>query len=96
MIDRLLLAKYHAMHLGIFTEQQLTVIDSMINSAVRKAKGLTPSFPTQAMHAGRDTMGIGRPSVKERAAYLATKHLVAMIQTSLPKEDSGSITMSTL
>ena len=79
VIDRLLLAKYHAMHLGIFTEQQLTVIDSMINSAVRKAKGLTPSFPTQAMHAGRDTMGIGRPSVKERAAYLATKHLVAMM-----------------
>ena len=79
VIDHMIIAKYHAMHLGLFSEQQLSIIDSMINSAIRKAQGLTPSFPTQALQAGRDNMGIDRPSVKARVTYLAAKHLVAMM-----------------
>ncbi len=50
VIDQLLKSKYHATHLGIFTDSQLNTIDKMLNKAARNALGLGPSFPTEAIH----------------------------------------------
>ena len=46
VIDQLLKSKYHATHLGIFTDTQLSTIDKLLNKAARNAPGLTHSFPT--------------------------------------------------
>jgi hypothetical protein len=48
VIDQLLKSKYHATHLGIFTDTQLSTIDKIFNKAARNAMGLAPSFPTEA------------------------------------------------
>jgi hypothetical protein len=50
VIDQLLKSKYHATHLGIFTDTQLSTIDKILNRAARNALSLTPSFPTEAIH----------------------------------------------
>jgi hypothetical protein len=53
VIDQLLKSKYHATHLGIFTDTQLYTVDKILNKAARIAMGLTPSFPTEAIHRPR-------------------------------------------
>jgi hypothetical protein len=50
VIDQLLKSKYHATHQGIFTYTQLHTIDNVHNNAARNARGITPSFPTEAIH----------------------------------------------
>ena len=50
VIDQILKSKYHATHLGIFIDTQLNTIDKILNKAARNALGLTPSFPTKAIH----------------------------------------------
>ena len=59
VIDQLLTPKYHATHLGIFTDSQLNTIDKILNKAARDAMGLTPSFPTKAIHRPAKEMGLG-------------------------------------
>ena len=48
-IEQLLKSKYHATHLGVFNESQLTTIDGILNKAMRQALGLGPNFPTEAV-----------------------------------------------
>ena len=36
-IEQLLKSKYHATHLGVFNERQLTTIDGILNKAMRQA-----------------------------------------------------------
>ena len=50
VIDQLLKSKYHATHIGIFTDSQLNTVDKILNKAARNALGLTPVFPTGATH----------------------------------------------
>ena len=50
VIKQLLKSKYHATHLGIFTDKQLEQVDQILNKTTRNAIGLTPSFPTKAIH----------------------------------------------
>ncbi len=45
-IEQLLESKYHATHLRVFNERQLTTIDGILNKAMRQAIGLLPNFPT--------------------------------------------------
>jgi hypothetical protein len=49
VIDQLLKSKYHATHLGVFNERQLTIIDGILNKAMRQALGLLPNFPTEGV-----------------------------------------------
>jgi hypothetical protein len=48
-IEQLLKSKYHATHLGVFNEKQLTTIDGIINKAMRQAIELLPNFPTESV-----------------------------------------------
>jgi hypothetical protein len=41
VIYQLLKSKYHATHLGIFTDSQLNIFDKTLNKAARNAPGLT-------------------------------------------------------
>jgi len=55
VIDQLLKFKYHATHLGIFTDTQLSTIDKILNKAARNALGLTPrsNKPTHKRNGSR-------------------------------------------
>jgi hypothetical protein len=48
-IEELLKYIYHATHLGVFNERQLTTIDGILNKAMRQALGLFPNFPTEGV-----------------------------------------------
>jgi hypothetical protein len=74
VIEQLLKSKYHATHLGIFTDKQLETIDKILNKAARNALGLAPSFPTEAIHKPRKEMGIGYAPMKERATQMGIEH----------------------
>jgi hypothetical protein len=58
IIDQLLKSKYHATHLGIFTDTQPSTIDKILNKAARNALGLTPSFPMEAIRLPTKEMGL--------------------------------------
>jgi hypothetical protein len=49
IIEQLLKSKYHATHLGVFNERQLTTIYFILNKAMRQAIGLLPNFPTEGV-----------------------------------------------
>ena len=70
MIDQLLKSKYHATHLGIFTDSQLDTIDKILNKASRNALGLTPNFPTEAKHRPMKKMGLGYAPLKDKATQM--------------------------
>ena len=48
-IEKLLKSKYHATHLGVFNEGQLTTIYGILNEAMRQAKGLLPNFYSEGI-----------------------------------------------
>ncbi len=49
VIEQLLESKYHATHLGVFTNRQLTEIDRILNKALRLATGILHNFPTEGV-----------------------------------------------
>ena len=79
VIDQLLQAKYHAVHLGIFTDAQMDQIDKILASASRNAHQLTPGFPTEALRRGPTQYGLGCLPIRTRAAKMGLSHLVETI-----------------
>jgi hypothetical protein len=79
VIDQLLKSKYHATHLGIFTDKQLSTIDKILNKAARNAVGLTPSFPTEAIHRPTNEMGLGYAPLRNKAAQMGIEHLMDIL-----------------
>ena len=79
IIDSLLLAKFHTIHLGVFNPAQIKHINTIINSATRQSLGYTPSLPVQAIHNVQEQYGLGRSHVQARAASLGTKHMIQLI-----------------
>jgi hypothetical protein len=79
VIDQLLKSKYHATHLEIFTDTRLNTIDKIINKAARKALGLTPSFPTEAIHRPTKEMGLGCAPLKNKAKQMGNEHLMDIL-----------------
>jgi hypothetical protein len=79
VIDQLLKSKYHATHLGIFTDKQLERVDKVLNKATRNALGLIPSFPTEATHRPTKQMGLGYTPMKNRAAKMGIEHITKII-----------------
>ncbi len=65
--EQLLKSKYHATHLGVFTYRQLTDIDRILNRALRLATGLLHNIPTEGVQRPTKEMGLGLPSVRDRA-----------------------------
>jgi hypothetical protein len=88
VIDQLLKSKYHATHLGIFTQTQLTNIDKILNKVARQSLGVTPGFPTEAIHNPTTELGLGLDSIIKRAIIMGTEHL---INTSNKPTERGHI-----
>ena len=79
VIDQLLKSKYHATHIGIFSNTQLSTIGKIINKATRNALGLTPSFPTEAIHRTTKEMGLGYAPLRNKATQIGIEHLMDIL-----------------
>ena len=79
MIYQLLKSKYHATHIGIFTDSQLDTIDKIVNKAARNALGLTPSFPTEAIHRPAKEMGLGYAPLKDKTTQMGIEHIMDIL-----------------
>jgi hypothetical protein len=75
VIDELLNSKYHATHLGIFTDNQLETIDKLLNKAARNTLGLIPSFSTEEIHGHTTEMGLGYAPMKDRVTQMGIEHI---------------------
>jgi hypothetical protein len=78
-IEQLLESKYHATHLGVFNERQLTTIDGIINNAMRQAIGLLPNFPSEGVHIPQKEAGLGLPPMRDRATQMGIEHLIRIM-----------------
>ncbi len=76
VIEQLLKSKYHATHLGVFNDRQYTEIDGILNRAMRQAKGLLPNFPTEGVQRPPKDLGLGLPSIRDRATQMGIEHLI--------------------
>ena len=84
VIMQLLRSKYHAVHLGVFNDTQLRNIDSILNSALRNAYRLLPSFPTEGLYRTQDSYGLGHESIQNKIALMGTEQLIRM--ANMPTE----------
>ena len=89
VIDQLLQAKYHAVHLGAFTDPQMGQIDRILASATRNAHQLTPGFPTEGLRRSTNQYGLGCLPIRTRAAKRGLAHLM---DTTNSPSDRGAIT----
>jgi hypothetical protein len=80
VIDQSLKSNYDT-HQGLFTEAQLETIDKLFNKAAKNAIGLTPSFPTEAIHRPTKEMGLGYVPMKDRATQIRKEHLAKILST---------------
>ena len=80
MIDHVLKPKYHAIHLGIFTDKQLETIDKLLNKAARNAIGLIPSFPIEAIHRPTKAMGLGYAPMKDPMTQMGIEHITDILK----------------
>ena len=78
-IEQLLKSKYHATHLGVFNEIQLTTIDGIINKAMRQATGLLPNFPSEGVQKPLKEAGLGLPPIRDRATQMGIEHLTRVM-----------------
>ena len=76
VIEQLLISKYHATHLGVFNNRQLVEIDGILNKALRQATCLLSNFPTEGVQRPSKEMGLGLPSVRDRATQMEIEHLI--------------------
>ena len=76
VIEQLLKLKYNATHLGIFNNRQLTEIDGILNRALGQATGRLSNFSTEGVQRPPKEMGLGLPSVRDRATQMGIEHLI--------------------
>jgi hypothetical protein len=79
VIDKLLKSKYHATHLGIFTDSQLDTSAKILINATSNALGLTPIFPTEAIHRPTKELGLGYAPLKDKATQMGIEHLMGTL-----------------
>jgi len=65
IVEQLLKSKYHATHLGVFNERQISTIDGILNKTMRQAIGLLPNFPTEGVQRPLKEDGLGPPHKKQ-------------------------------
>ncbi len=80
-IEQLLKSKYHATHLGVFNERQLTTIDGILNKAMRQAIGLLPNFATEGVEKPLKEAGLVLPPMRDRATQMEIEHLTRVMNT---------------
>ena len=66
-LDQLLKSKYHATHLGVFNERQVTITDGILNKATRQALSLLPNFPSEGVQRPLKEAGLGLSPMRDRA-----------------------------
>ena len=66
-IEKRLESKYHATHLGVFNERQLTTIDGILNKAIRQVLGLLPNFSTEGVQKPLKEAGLALSPMRDRA-----------------------------
>ena len=71
--------KYHATHLGVFNERQLTTIDGILNKAMRQAIGILPNFPSEGIQKPLKEAGLGLPPMRDRATQMGIEHLTLVM-----------------
>ena len=74
-IEQLLKSKYHATHLGVFNERQLTTIDDILNKVMRQALCLLPNFSTEGVQRPLQEAGLGLFPMRDRATQMGIEHL---------------------
>jgi len=67
--------KYHATHLGVFNDRQLTEIDGILNKVLSQATCLLPNFPTEGVQRPPNELGLGLPSMRNMANQMGIEHL---------------------
>jgi hypothetical protein len=68
-------SKYHATHLGIFTDKHLKAKDKLLNKAARLAIGLIPGFPTETIHRPTKEIWLEYAPLKDRATQMRIEHI---------------------
>jgi hypothetical protein len=61
IVEQLLKSKYHATHLEVFNDHQLSTIDGILNKATRQAITLLPNFPAEGVQRTLKEAGLGLP-----------------------------------
>ncbi len=79
-IEQLLKSKYHATHLGVFNERQLTTIDGILNKAMRQAIGLLPNFFTEGVQRPLKEAGLDLSPMRDMAAQMGVEHLTRVMK----------------
>jgi len=95
VINQLLKSKYHATHLGIFTDIQLEIIEKILDKAARNVLGLIPSFPTETMHRPTKEIGLGYAPIKDKAIRNSEKN-TSWISLTNPRIEGSLITHTQL
>jgi hypothetical protein len=75
IVEHLLKSKYHATHLGVFNERQISTIDGILNKAKRQAIGFLPNFPIEGVQCTLKEAGLGLPPTRDRATQMGIEHL---------------------
>jgi hypothetical protein len=85
VIDQLIKSKYHATHLGIFTDSQLDTIDKILIKVARNAIGFTRSFPTETIHRPTKEKGLGYAPLKYKATQMGIERLMDIINKPMER-----------
>jgi hypothetical protein len=85
VVEQLLKSKYHATHLGVLNDRQLTTIDGILNKAMRQAIGLLPNFFTEGLQRPLKDMGLGLLSIRDRATQMGVEHLVRTMNKDMDR-----------
>jgi len=86
VIEQLLTSKYHATHLGVFNERQLTEIDGILKRALRQATGLLSNFRSEGVQRPHKEMGLDLPSIRDRAIQMGIEHLICNMNKNTERE----------
>jgi hypothetical protein len=78
-IEQLLKSKYHATHLGVFNEGQLTTIDGIFNKAMRQAICLLPNFCSEGVQRPLKEAGLDLPPMQDRPTEMGIEHLTRVV-----------------
>jgi hypothetical protein len=78
-IEQLLKPEYHATHLGMFNDRQLTTIDGILNKAMRQAIGLLPNFPSEGVQRPLKDAGLGLPPIRDIATQMEIEHITRIM-----------------
>jgi hypothetical protein len=84
-IEQLPKSKYHATHFGVFNERQLTIIDGILNKAMRQALGLLPDFPTKGVQRSLKEACLGLSPMRDRATQMGIEHITRVMNKDTEK-----------